>query len=153
MEPRFVDLDALTVMGVQVHAMPDEVDFGSLWEEAYMPHDEAIRALSIDGAYYGVWFPHHEDGVPDYLAGMRVPDDAPVPEGVTVRRVPGSRYAVFACAMEAIGTTYSYVYETWLPASPYEFTPGGADFEWYPPPGAEDVTPAVYIPIQEKDGS
>ncbi|MCU0523022.1 MAG: GyrI-like domain-containing protein, partial [Anaerolineae bacterium] len=115
-----------------------------------MPHDAAIRALSTDGAYYGVWFPHHGDGVPDYLAGMAVPDDAPVLPGVTVRQVPASRYAVFECPMEAIGATYGHVYNTWLPSSPYEFTPGGADFEYYPPQDAEGASCAVWIPIRGK---
>lgn len=152
MEPKFVKRDTFTVMGVQVHAMPDEIDFRAFWGEEYQPHDDQIRPLSTDGTYYGVWFPHHEeDGVPDYLAGMAVPDDAPVPEGVIVRQVPGSRYAVFECSVEEIGPTYSYVYETWLPGSPYEFPPGGADFEYYPPEDAVDASPAVYIPIQEKE--
>jgi AraC family transcriptional regulator len=149
-EPKFVDLAVFTVMGVLTHSLPDEVDFGAFWEKEYMPHDKAIRALSTDGAYYGVWFPHHGDGIPDYVAGMAVPDDAPVPEGAIARQVPPSRYAVFECTMEAIGSTYGYIYQTWLPSSPYEFTPGGADFEYYPPQGATDASPAVYIPIRAK---
>ena len=68
---------------------------------------------------------------------------------MTTRQVPASRYAVFECTMETIGQTYSYVYNTWLSASPYEFPPGGADFEYYPPEGSEG-TPAIYLPIREK---
>jgi predicted transcriptional regulator YdeE len=150
MEPKFVDLDAFTVMGVLIHSMPDKVNFGAFWENEYMPRDQAIRPLSTDGAYYGVWFPHHGDGIPDYVAGMAVPDGAPVPEGAVARQVPASRYAVFECTMETIGATYGYVYDTWLPSSPYEFTPGGADFEYYPPQDATDASPAVYIPIRGK---
>ena len=150
MEPKFVDREAFSVMGVQVHSMPDKVDFGTFWENEYMPHDAAIRAFSTDGAYYGVWFPHHGDGVPDYLAGMAVADDVSAPEGAIVRQVPASRYAVFECPTEAIGASYGYVYNTWLPSSPYEFTPGGADFEYYPPQGVENATCAVWIPIREK---
>jgi len=153
MEPRFVNLDAFTVMGVMVHSMPDQVDFGAFWEKEYMLRDEAIRALSTDGAYYGVWFPHHGDGIPDYVAGMAVPEGAPAPEGTVAWQVPASRYAVFDCAMDQIGPTYAYVYDTWLPASGYEFTPGGADFEYYPPQDAADASPAVYIPIREKAGA
>jgi predicted transcriptional regulator YdeE len=52
--------------------------------------------------------------------------------------------------MSEIGKTYQYVYNTWLPASPYEFPPGGADFEYYPPEGEMHESPAVYIPIREK---
>lgn len=52
--------------------------------------------------------------------------------------------------MNDIGATYKYVYETWLPASPYEFTPGGADFEYYPPEGATGGSPAIYIPIRDR---
>jgi predicted transcriptional regulator YdeE len=149
MEPKFVDREAFAVLGVQVHSMPDNVDFGAFWEAEYMPYDEAIRALSTDGAYYGVWFPHHGDGIPDYLAGVAVPDDAPVPEGATKRLVPASRYAVFECALEDIGATYGTIYNTWLPSLPYEFTPGGADFEYYPPQEATDASPAVWIPVRD----
>jgi AraC family transcriptional regulator len=153
MEPEFIDRAAFTVMGVLIHSMPNEVDFGAFWENEYMPHDKAIRALSTDGAYYGAWLPHHGDGIPDYVAGMAVPDDASVPEGVIVRQVPASRYAVFECAISDIGRTYQYVYDTWLLSSPYEFTPGGADFEYYPPEGAIGVSTAVYIPICEKQSA
>ena len=152
MEPKFVDLDAFTVMGVSVHSMPDQVDFGAFWENEYMPHDEAIRALSTDGAYYGVWLPHHEDRIPDYVAGMAVPDDARGPEGVIVRQVPASRYAVFESTMQTIGATYDYIYHTWLPSSPHERMSSGADLEYYPPQGATDVSPAIYIPIRDKQG-
>ncbi|MBN1641216.1 MAG: GyrI-like domain-containing protein [Anaerolineae bacterium] len=72
-----------------------------------------------------------------------MPDGAPAPEGVVVRQVPGSLYAVFECAAARIGPTYSHVYETWLSSSPYEFTPGGADFEYDPPEGAAGVSPAI----------
>ncbi len=150
MEPKFVDLDAFTVMGIMVHAMPDQVDFRAVWEDAFMPHHELIKVLSTDKAYYGVWFPHHGDGIPDYIAGMRVPDGSPAPAGVAARQVPASRYAVFECAMPDIGKTYGYVYNTWLKASPYEFPPGGADFEYYPPEGVTDQPCAVYIPVREK---
>jgi len=149
MEPKFVDLKAFTVMGILVHAMPDKVNYEAVWEEQFMPQHAAIKAHSTDQAYYGVWFPHHEDGVPDYVAGMAVSEGAPVPESVTAREVPASRYAVFECTMETIGQTYGYIYGTWLEASPYEFPPGGADFEYYPPEGGEG-TPAVYIPIRDK---
>ena len=152
MEPKFADLDAFTVMGVSVHSMPDKVDFGAFWEKEYMPHDEAIRAVSTDGAYYGVWLPDHADGIPDYVAGMAVRDDAPVPEGAIARQVPASRYAVFECTMQTIGATYGYVYGTWLPSSPYERMSSGADLEYYPPQGATGASPAVYIPIREKEG-
>ncbi len=149
MEPRFVDLNAFTVMGVTVHSTPDKVDFNAVWEKDFMPHHTALLALSTDKAYYGVWF-CGGDGIPNYVAGMRVPDNAPTPEGVIARQVPAARYAVFACAMSEIGKTYQYVYNTWLPASPYEFPPGGADFEYYPPEGEMHESPAVYIPIREK---
>lgn len=132
--------------------MPDKVDFGAFWENEFMPHHEAICALSSDGAYYGVWLPHHGDGIPDYVAGMAVPGNAPVPVGVIVRQVPASGYAVFECTMQTIGASYDHIYHTWLPSSALEFMPGRADFEYYPPQGATDMSPAIYIPIRDKQG-
>ena len=150
MEPKFEDREAFTVMGVTVHSEPDAVDFGALWQEEFTPHHEAIRGISADDAYYGVWFPPQADGIPDYVAGMAVPDEAPLPVGLIKRRVPASRYAVFECSVETIGATYQRIYETWLPSSSYERTPDGVDLEVYPPEDAVDVSPAVYIPVREK---
>ena len=149
MEPKFVELEAFTVMGILIHEMPDKVNYKAVWEDQFMPHHEAILAQSTDKAYYGVWFPHHDDGIPDYVAGMAVTANAVAPTGINTRQVPASRYAVFECTMETIGQTYGYIYGTWLDASPYEFAPGCADFEYYPPEGS-DGTPAVYIPIREE---
>ncbi len=150
MEPRFVDREAFTVMGVMIHSAPDKVDFGAFWEKEFMPHHKVLRALSLDGCYYGVWFADEGDDIPFYLAGMAVPDDAAVPKGLLIRRLLAEHYAVFDCTMEAIGATYAYAYNTWMPASPYEMPQGTSDFEFYPPEGVADVSPAIYIPIRHK---
>ena len=65
-------------------------------------------------------------------------------------QVHAARYAVFECTMDTIGSTYSHIYETWLPASSYEFADGCADFEYYPPQDATDASTAVWIPIRER---
>ena len=44
MEPKYLDLDELTVMGVLIPSMPDEVDFGAFWEKE---SQDAIQAIDF----------------------------------------------------------------------------------------------------------
>ncbi|MEW6755957.1 MAG: GyrI-like domain-containing protein [Candidatus Latescibacterota bacterium] len=152
MEPRFVDRPAFSVMGVVAHGTPDRIDFHALWENGYMPHDALVKPLSLDHAYYGAWLASGEDGVPDYLAGMAVADDAVPPAGLSVRRVPAARYAVFECTLKTIGQTYGHVYQDWLPRSRYEYADGCSDFEYYPPDMKDGAPTFVYVPVRERRG-
>jgi predicted transcriptional regulator YdeE len=87
-----------------------------------MKYHDQIQQLSTDQAYYGACFA--VEGKPkqmDYLAGMAVGDVNEVPEGLILREVPASRYAVFECTVK-----------TALYVRPNQDSPK-ADFERYPP--------------------
>ena len=47
----------------------------------------------------------------DYLAGMAVEGVVDVPEGLTLREVPASRYAVFECTVKTISDTYDWIFQ------------------------------------------
>ena len=152
MEPKVVQRNAFYVMGVQVHSMPDRVDFGAVWSKQYSPHDEAVKALAAGPGYYGVWLPGEVgDGIPDYIAGMAVNEGAQPPAGLVVRRVPAALYAVFDCKISQLGELYSHGYMDWLATSPYDCDHTRADIEYYPPAeGASDPPAVLYKPIQDR---
>lgn len=78
MEPTFVERGAFVLAGVVAHGRPQEMDFGQVWEQGHMPLNEQVSLLSVDQAYYGAWM-GAPDGIPDYIAGMAVTADAPLP--------------------------------------------------------------------------
>lgn len=94
MEPRIVYREAFNVLGLQERFTPNSEDHEGIWER-FMAHHERIKALSADGG----------EAI-DYLAGMAVADVVEVPDGLTLREIPASRYAVFECTVQTIDDTY-----------------------------------------------
>jgi predicted transcriptional regulator YdeE len=90
----------------------------------------------------------------DYVAGIAVGQVDDVPEGLTLRAIPASRYAVFECTVQTISDTYDWIFCHWLKAAPYgrpdEHSPK-ADFERYPPATDSGDTP-VLLHIALEDG-
>ena len=135
MEPKIIHKQALTILGLQERFTPDYEDFQGIWKRFMQYHDQ-IKAYSVDGAYYGANFVGEEHVSMDYLAGMLVKDIEEVPEGLTLRVIPASRYSVFECTVKDISDTYDWIHGEWLKTAPYP-RPGQdspkADFERYPP--------------------
>jgi predicted transcriptional regulator YdeE len=149
MDAQIIEREAFNVVGVRAHGLPKELNFTAIWNQ-YMAFDEQLKPLSTDGGYYGLWCGTPDDPVPDYIAGMAVREGVAPPAGLVLHRQPATRYAVFECTMNTIGQTYSYIYDQWLAASPYEFNPGCGDFEYYPPNTTNDSPCYIYLPVREK---
>ncbi len=153
MEPQIIDQDEFTVLGVMIYAVPPSEPFGPLWQR-FMSHINHIQSLSTDSSFYGVYFDGGEEGKIDYLAGMRVENVAHVPEGLVMRQVPAARYAAFECsAPQNIGSTYGYIFGTWLPASSFEPAVShrhGFD-RFFPDTTERDSAIRIYMPIKEKE--
>jgi predicted transcriptional regulator YdeE len=150
MNPRLTEKPAFTVAGVTATGHPSQLNYAQIWEHRYMPLDAALKPLSLDGGYYGVSL--SEAGQLVYLAGMAVPDSAALPPGAEHRMVPAARYAVFDCGLDAIGATWKYAYERWLPTSGFEVDSTAVDFEFYPPVGPDGAQQVeIYIPVKPKD--
>ena len=136
MEPQIIHREAFTVLGLE-ECFPDgQEDFEGIWKR-YMRYHAQIEPHSIDGAHYGVCFAHGEFGVLVYLAGMWVTEVGEVPEGLTQRTVPASRYAVFTCTVPTIGETYDRIFGEWLKSADVVRPAVGspkADFEQYGDP-------------------
>jgi predicted transcriptional regulator YdeE len=142
---------AFSVLGIQsdvIRGSEAPELFATIWEK-FEKEIEVIESLSLSGKYYGVNFPAGKEEISEYLAGMMVSDDAPVPEGLVKRNVPGGDYAVFECPVEAIGMCYQNIFTKWFPASPIKFNPGYPVFEEYPEKDSP-LQVRIHIPV-EKD--
>jgi predicted transcriptional regulator YdeE len=150
MTPQMETVGPFAVLGVaeSIRCGSETADlFARIWK-TFEPHQDAIRTLATSKLYYGVTFPTANEDVTEYLAGMQVPADAPRPDGLEVRSIPGGAYAVFECSVDAIGATYRHVFGTWLPGATVQFDNGRPSFEQYPENAAEPVR--LHIPVGAK---
>jgi predicted transcriptional regulator YdeE/DNA-binding transcriptional MerR regulator len=147
MEPKIVEKPGFTALGMVYHGKNENDEIAGLWAD-FNPRIPEINHI-VDGAF-GVCGETKEDGAFKYMAGFAVSSTEDIPDDMETWELPAQKYAVFPCTLKNIGETYRYAFDTWLPASAYEFT-GGPDFEYYDEEfdeGGEDAVLYVYIPIK-----
>jgi predicted transcriptional regulator YdeE len=151
MEPKIVRREAFQVMGVVAHFSSAAEDFGPLWEEYMVFHDE-IEPLSTGEGHYGVYLSADHSQPLDYLAGMAVQAAEGAPEGVEVRELPAALYAVFECAFQDIGATYGHIRYEWLESSEYEQDRAKLGFDYFPPARAGGGSRMeIWFPVKRKE--
>ena len=96
----------------------------------------------------GVAIPSEETGSWQYLAGVRVPTDATVPNGLHAYRAPDGTYAVAETTAAEIEYTYYTIYKNWPPDSPYERDLGRPAVDVLPPNG-DGAT--IWIPVKQPE--
>ena len=134
MEPRIEHRKAFTVLGIQFKIKQGSETaglFAGIWEK-FEAQSDLMESLSLSNKYYGVNFPTEKEDVTEYLAGMMVSGDSPVPNGLVKREVPGGDYAVIECPVEGIGLCYQNIFTKWLPTASLTFNPKNPVFEEYP---------------------
>ena len=152
MEPTFVTREAFHVLGVHARVRPESADYHHIWKNRFEPHRDHIESVAARQGYYNVYFACKAPGWADLVAGMEVAADEAAPTGAVLREVPAADYAVFKCPLSAIGTTWAFVYETWLPGSD-EFAEDGAKacFEYFPPDFDTGKVPLLtHVPLKPK---
>lgn len=151
MDAKITEKDAFWVMGLQEVFTEENEDHEGLWKR-FMTHHDTIAPLRTDEAYYGVYFDTELDGkhALDCLAGMTVEPTDDVPEGLTLRCVPASTFAVFECTVPTIHDTWGKVFGEWLPESGYEEDPESANFDRYPPGCKGDSVVLLHLAVCEK---
>lgn len=149
MDPVITTRNLFTVLGVQTRITRGSETpelFTSIWNQ-FESRRREIEVLSIQNHYFGVNFPTDKEDATEYLSGMMVPIDSPVPKGLQKRDVSGGRFAVFASALEAIGASYRHIFTEWLPHASDQFNPTVPVFEEYPE--KESPCPVlVHIPLR-----
>lgn len=147
MEVKIVTRPAFDVVGLSYYGKNQNQEIKAVWG-VFNQRMAEIQHV-VDGAF-GVCGESESDGAFKYVAGMAVSNYDAIPEDMVVWNVPEQQYAVFPTTLPAIGETYRYAFETWLPQSGYEYTKG-PDFEYYDEnfdPETEDSIFHIYIPIK-----
>ncbi len=154
MEPRIVDGEALTLVGMIYFGENQNGEIPKLWGE-FMPRVSRIPHR-LKGASYGFCF--MDDRInPDfwYMACEAVERVTEVPAEMVAKTVPAHTYAVFTHrgSTEALGETYHQAYKVWLPASGYELA-ASFDFELYDdrfnPSDEANSELDIYLPVRRK---
>ena len=151
MEPKIVNRETVTVLGVQDRLTHMEEGVPEMWEVRFMAYHDAIVALSTDKVYYGCAFSTDRTERYDYLAGMAVPPSTDVPEGLTLREVPGGLYVRVDCTIATQDDGFDLVENKWLPASEYVKDGSRPTLDCYPPGSVSGDSPMyLCFPIVEK---
>jgi predicted transcriptional regulator YdeE len=154
MEAKIIRKQSFVLLGLQERFAPETEDYEGIWKR-FMAYHRQIQPLSVDGAHYGACFRAEEGKEMDYLAGMAVAEVNDPPEGLTLRKVPASLYAVFECTVATISDTYDAVFRGWVPIADYRRPGEGspkADFERYPPATDSGDSPVLlHVALEDED--
>lgn len=147
MKPTFVTKPAFDVVGLSYVGKNEHSEIPAMWQQ-FLPRIEEPGRAEPDVAY-GVCISHGEglaDGKFEYVAGVEVRHQEPVPDGMVRRHIPQRKYARFTHhgPLDKLGETYQAIYDSWLPNSGMElddmfdmeeytatFEPGSPDSEMY----------------------
>jgi len=156
-EPVIVELDEITVVGMQVlYSMKCNL-IPQLWERL-APRMQEIKHVAREGVALEVSYGMQgkdEEEIFFVLAGLIVSSTAEIPEGMTYKRVPAHKYAQFTHYGPAskIPETYNYIFNKLLPRSAYDVDRDACALEWYDVGFKMDAADSefdIYIPVQEK---
>lgn len=162
MEPKFVEKDAFILAGVRKHTGNGWQVIGEAWEELKRNMDKISRVNPH--VMYG-FEDYSEDFNADplafyYMAAVEISEGADIPEGMTIKKIPKSLYAVFTVngnnANGEIGKAFRYIYDIWLPNSQYCLSDTlCADFEYYDERWdcrSASAQLDLYIPVKKLEG-
>ena len=154
MEPTICSREAFAVMGISNRmsiAEESGADYQKIWSD-FEKYNEPLKKISVDQKYYGVTFATDKQNIIDYVVGMAVPEETAPIEGLIIRPIPATEYAVFECPVQNIGPTYQYIINEWLPNSPYTISPAAPSFEEYPSESQGKLPVRIHIPVSKKSG-
>ncbi|MDJ0741559.1 MAG: GyrI-like domain-containing protein [Gammaproteobacteria bacterium] len=149
MQPRIVEHGPFTVLGIvtRIESGRETPElFADIWRE-FESRRREIETLATEKRYFGVRFATDDANVSDYLAGMRVAADTPIPDRLEIRTLPAGRFAVFECAVADIGDSYRYIFTVWLPGASVDLDPAGPVFEAYPEDRSHEPV-CIHVPIR-----
>lgn len=162
MEPKFVNRDGFTVVGLECIGNNQNGEFPRLWGDFFKRIGE-IRNVSRQGVCFGMCScgPEckPEEGICkcgetgfSYMACVEVSDAGNVPAGMVAKTLPAAKYAVFTHkgTPDTVGKTWDYIFRTWLKESGCEPV-GSFSFELYDErshPEGENPEIDIYLPVK-----
>ena len=152
MQPQIVTKPAFTVVGLRIRTKPMTAEIPQLWGQ-FGPRMDEVPHLAEPGVSYGLMETlDPEMSQLDYMAGESVTKADDLPTGMTSWTVPANTYAVFETTLPAIGDTFGYIYNTWLPTAGYQQV-AAPYFERYSEtfePDDPTATISIYIPVTKQ---
>jgi len=153
---RIIEREAFSVLGVEeefARIEREDPGFVKIWLERFEAKHELVEPLSVDKAYYGIFFypPERAPRPARYLAGMRVAHIPEMPADWIVREIPAAQYAVFKTTLAQIGDITDRALVRWLPEAGYEHDYPKPHFDFMPPEATRADSPVtVWIPIRHR---
>ena len=135
MEPRIIERDELTVVGMVYYgnpfhtegATPEENEVGKLWTRFntyWDGHREAFKhEVDVDVAWELHIVTDEYEQTKEYavMVGVQVSEIEDLPAPIFCKVLPAGQYAVFSLRGEEMNGNWGRtIYDEWLPASPYE---------------------------------
>lgn len=151
---KIVTLPPFRVIGMRYLGKNQNQEITQLWQDFFPRHTEVQPRLNPQ-VMFGVcdMAVDAEEGEFEYIAGIEVPPEAPVPPGMVAKDLPSIKFAVFVHqgSLAGLKDTYCQIYDTWLPENGLERAPG-PDFEYYDwdfdPSGSPESKLYLYVPVK-----
>jgi AraC family transcriptional regulator len=109
---------ATTVIGLAIRTKPLSPEIPALWPK-FVARIPEIQGQTEPKVTYGVMWQDDSMDVLNYLAGVAVRDETPIPKGMTSMSLPPGTYAVFRYPLSGLGKGFGEIYNRLLPASDY----------------------------------
>lgn len=133
MNPEIVERPAFTVLGYRYQGKNEHQEIAAMWEQ-FLPRMGEIRTTNPLESF-GVcrMAPGLPPGEFEYIAGLEVDADHPVPEGMVKVTLPAARYAVFEHrgGLETLQDTFHKIAVEYLPNSGLTRVTPEVDIEVY----------------------
>ncbi|MCX7708387.1 MAG: AraC family transcriptional regulator [Clostridia bacterium] len=155
MEPKIIFDKEFKIVGIKAAVKPGSSSIADLWGKFGSGRAE-IRNPANPEVTLGLceYMPNiTEDSEFNYCACVEVNDLEGIPEGMTAKTIPPSKYAVFTHkgSMFGLKNTFDFIYGTWFPESGYELAERDT-IEWYDSRSSDFSSPDyafdIYIPLK-----
>lgn len=167
MEPRIIKKDKFCLIGYSIITKNVEgennTDIARFWNE-YMSDGRMEKLHSQEfvsnQAEYGACLPVDANGNFKYLIAVETKNAKNILNEFVTYNVNEQEYAVFTTPKanthtftQKIQQTWNFIFEKWLPHSPYSYDSNGIDFELYDERCYADDGKVIdiYIPIKQRD--
>lgn len=153
-EPSIVEREGFILAGLEYRGHNSNYEVPKLWN-IFGKHVSSIPNRVNNNVCYG--FEDYDESAPmgnfRYLAGIEVSTEKNLPDELAVRKIPGSKYAVFPIKgiIETVPKSISEIYSVHIPNSGLRIK-GNYDFEYYDydfKSNWDDSLLYLYIPVED----
>ncbi|WP_322508733.1 GyrI-like domain-containing protein [Anaerolinea sp.] len=133
MNPKIVERPAFTMLGYRYQGKNEHQEIAAMWEQFLSRMGEIHTTNPLESFGVCRMVPGLPPGEFEYIAGLEVDDDHPVPEGMVKLTLPAARYAVLEHrgGLETLQDTFHKIAVEYLPNSGLTRVTPEVDIEVY----------------------